>query len=170
MRVSPILNIRTDCNALDLIINRKELVKELKVLGMETGNKTKNQAEVPELARKSPEMSLRFIKGLFDTDGSIFFHRRKTDRIITLELNFSNANRKLTKFFSDVCESNGIKVSGDYIKGGTNLSIHSRKGVVKFYEIVDSEKIKNFMHKWNFNRVHLEKAFPYDPDNDFTKE
>ena len=170
LKVSPILNVRTDCNALDLIINRKALVNELKILGMKTGNKTKNQAEVPGIVRKNPEMSIKFIKGLFDTDGSIFVHRRKTERIITLELNFSNANRNLTKFFAEICESNGIKVSGVYNKGGTNLSIHSRKGVVKFYEIFDSEKIKNFMQKWNFGRVHLERAFPYDPNNDFTKE
>lgn len=170
MRVSPIWNMRSGCNALDLIINRKALVNELKILGMKTGNKTKNQAEVPDLARETPEMSKRFIKGLFDTDGSIFFHRRKTDKIITLEINFSNANKKLTKFFAEVCESNGIKVSGDYNKGGTNLSIHSRDGVLKFYELVDSEKIKNFMDKWGFEREHLAKAFPYDPENDFTKK
>ncbi|MCE7734729.1 MAG: hypothetical protein GPJ54_07635 [Candidatus Heimdallarchaeota archaeon] len=93
------------------------------------------------------------MKGLFDTDGSIYFHIRRDTHTKNIELNFSNASKPLLHFVADFCIHEGISPKGNFRKNGTEIFIYSRQHVIKFAKLIQSEKIKNFMeqHKLDWN-------------------
>lgn len=67
--------------AIRLVVYSKDLVQKLKNLGLETGNKTKNQVKVPERIKKDKKYSKKCLRGLIDTDGAIYQDKRKTSHI-----------------------------------------------------------------------------------------
>lgn len=96
---------RKNKNATDLVINNKEKVKELIEKGLKSGNKVKNQVNVPEWVKKNENFKISCLRGLFDTDGSVYL--RNTQK--TFGLNFKNGSLPLVKDFKEMCESIGIK-------------------------------------------------------------
>lgn len=62
-------------NAIQIIINSKELIRELGKLGLETGDKVENQVEVPDWIMKDKKYEKYCLRGLLDTDGTIYIGR-----------------------------------------------------------------------------------------------
>ena len=57
-------------------IFNKELVKLFEELGIKSGSKI--NMGIPQYIMKDESLSRRFLRGLFDTDGSIYFNKNKT--------------------------------------------------------------------------------------------
>ncbi len=150
-----------DTNTHRIVYTRKGIVDELLNLGLHKGNKVKNQVGVPLWIKENRELSTACMKGLFDTDGSIYFHIRRNTRTKNIELNFSNASKPLLHFFADFCIREGIIPKGNFRKNGTELFIYSRKDVIRFAELIQSEKIKNFLESHNLNYGSLRKTLRY---------
>ena len=133
-----------ESHTMKIILGSSRLLRGFEELGLKRGNKVALQAEVPDWIRENSEFTNRCVKGLLDTDGSAYFHRRLKEKRKTVELNFSNKSLPLIQFFHDFCLRNTIATGGNYQKGGSELFIYNRKGITKFFELTDSEKIKNF--------------------------
>lgn len=150
-----------DSNTHRIVFTRKGIVDELLNLGLQIGNKVKNQVDVPHWIKENRDLSTSCMKGLFDTDGSIYFHIRRDTRTKNIELNFSNASRSLLRFVTDFCVREGISPKGNFRKNGTELFIYSRQDVIKFAKLIQSEKIKNFMEQHNLDWDSFEKTLRY---------
>ncbi|MFA5942197.1 MAG: LAGLIDADG family homing endonuclease [Candidatus Paceibacterota bacterium] len=61
----------------DIVVSRKELVRYLHELGLPIGNKVKQRFDIPEWIKCDRKFATACIRGLVDTDGSIFTHRYK---------------------------------------------------------------------------------------------
>jgi hypothetical protein len=62
--------------ALDYVISRKGVVEFcINELGMKRGNKTRQQVHIPQWIKQNPQYLKACIRGLVDTDGSVFSHR-----------------------------------------------------------------------------------------------
>lgn len=61
----------------NIVVSRKELVEYLHALGLPVGNKVKQQFDIPEWIKRNQKFSIACLRGLIDTDGSIFTHRYK---------------------------------------------------------------------------------------------
>ena len=65
--------------ATDIVLQRVNLIDFLKSLGLKTGNKIKQNIDIPSWIKKDKKLSLRCVRGLMDTDGCIFIHSYKVN-------------------------------------------------------------------------------------------
>jgi len=123
-------------NAVSLRVHGVEVVEFLENLGLEPGNKTENQISVPEWIFKDEELAKSCLKGLIDSDGSIY--TRESGNTIVY---FRNYSRPLLEDFSKLCAFVDIKTSS---AGETGVQVSSRQNVEKFVDQVNPIKSKNF--------------------------
>jgi len=95
---------KDDAKGVSLTLYGKEIVKQLLELGLISGNKVKNQVGVPSCVFSSENFIIRCLKGLFDTDGSIFLNKSRK----SIYLSFSNGSMNLVEGFIKLCKKIGI--------------------------------------------------------------
>jgi len=164
--VKPKLDTYKKGKGITLYINSKSLVEQLKLIGLKTGNKVKNQVSIPDLINKNliwiknhqKEWKIKYsplviscLKGLFDTDGSVYV--RKSHKRI--ELSFTNASLNLIKDFKTMCFTLGISSNPKIVKMKKisqktgkllikyRVIISQKKSVKKFLDVINPEKWKD---------------------------
>ena len=75
LNYSPRISVRS--HAIRLRINKKKFVEKLKKIGIETGNKKRRNLLIPPSILKFKSKVKACIRGIFDTDASLYFDRRK---------------------------------------------------------------------------------------------
>ncbi len=58
----------------DIVVSRSELVRYLHSLGLPIGNKVKQQFDIPKWIKRNRAFAIACVRGLVDTDGSVFTH------------------------------------------------------------------------------------------------
>ncbi len=147
-----------------LTIYSKKLVYELISLGLIPGNKVENQIKVPKWIKECKSYMIACLKGLFDTDGSIFPVIKEG----AIKMNFKNGSLSLVEDFKEMTELFEIKTSkiSSYseITEKTNefsitfiLQIQARNQVKKFLDIINPMK-------WEYRKEYLLKIItnPFD--------
>ena len=138
-------------NGIDLVIYSKLIIESLIGTGIIPGDKVKNQVSVPEWIKKSKDFQIGCLRGLFDTDGSIYL--RNTQH--SFGLNFKNGSLALIKDFKEMCENinvNTQQIPKPKIYHNPNTSIK-----YKAFQITIENKyeISKFLYqvrpkKWDF--------------------
>jgi uncharacterized protein (UPF0297 family) len=107
-------------------------------LGLKTGNKVENQVGVPNWIKNNKNFCVSCLKGLFDTDGSIYLTSDKK----RIAMNFKNNSRPLVESFKEMCEKLAIKTNEVY-EGWT----YSRGKRFNHYkvEMFKQDQIKRFI-------------------------
>lgn len=138
-----------DAKGVSLTLYGKEIVKDLLGLGLKSGNKVKNQVGVPDCVFSSDKYSLKCLKGLIDTDGSVFLNKSRK----SIYLSFTNSSLTLVKDFIRLCNKFDI-ISHFY---GPYYRVNKKTGkssVAYSALLVRKEMVKNFLtlinpEKWN---------------------
>lgn len=101
---------RKDCNAFSIYYNGINLVQYLNWIGLNTGDKVKQQASVPLWIRLNNDYSRICCRGLIDTDGCIAIHRYYVNnkRYFYKKLIFTNHSIPLANFVYDTLYQNGL--------------------------------------------------------------
>ena len=154
----------------------KELIEFLIYLGITPGNKVKNQVNIPRWIKNLinqkdqsdkivedfyKNIIISCIKGLFDTDGSIYLRKKPENNYVTLGIKFTSGSKNLVIDFKDLVEFLDIKMSkvnqyNGLTKNGNKytgyaVSTESKYMVKKFlFEIVKP-------CKWKAKRVYIEE-------------
>lgn len=96
----PRVSKRKSANCVDIVIYQNDIANRL---GLQTGSKTHRKFELPEWIARSMKYKLCFLRGLYETDGSVGYH----ERTYTHKFIFSNANQSLLDLvFVLLCELN----------------------------------------------------------------
>ncbi|MBU4148908.1 MAG: hypothetical protein KKB52_00995, partial [Candidatus Omnitrophica bacterium] len=66
--------IRDKLGSADIIVTGRNLIEFLEEMGIKKGNKVVNQISTPDWIFESKEYQIACLRGLFDTDGSIYRH------------------------------------------------------------------------------------------------
>lgn len=74
-KVTPSIYHSPENSVNDIVISRKELVRYLHKLGLPIGNKVRQRFDIPEWIKRNQKFAIACLRGLVDTDGSIFTHR-----------------------------------------------------------------------------------------------
>lgn len=122
-----------------LFVSSKKLVENLKRLGLTPGNKTENQVGIPDWILAEKEFCRRCLRGLIDTDGSIYYDKREGDREYK-RISFKNASENLLQDFITACSKLDIKA----YKGGYRQVQVSMKDIDPFCETVKPIKDERF--------------------------
>ncbi|QKQ97926.1 hypothetical protein GKQ38_00100 [Candidatus Nanohaloarchaea archaeon] len=123
--------------AAQIIVHSKEAIEALEELGLQTGDKIENQVSVPSWIKEEEKFQERCLRGLIDTDGTIY-QQSHDERII---IQFKNHSQPLLQDFRNMCSQIDIETSS----GGKNTAqIADQKEVKKFVSTVAPLKSSQF--------------------------
>ena len=141
--------------AIQLRVYDTGIINVLLSKGLKSGNKVKNQVGVPLWIKKNHRFTIACLRGLIDTDGSIFIARR--DNFI--HINFKNNSKPLVEDFKEMCDNLQIRASKVH-SGWT----HSRGKKFRHYKvsICAKDQVAKFIYiinpmKWNFRLKNFKK-------------
>jgi len=117
---------------LNLYIGYVELISFLKKMGL-VSNKVKNQLGVPRWIFNNPDFMKGFIRGFFDTDGSVYKLRWGN------QISFCNHSLRLLKDTRNILQQLGFLPSRISIY---NMYLTRRQNLVKFYNEIGSNNPK----------------------------
>jgi len=124
-------------------ISRKELVLFLvNQLGLKIGNKVKQQVDIPGWVKKNKKYAIACVRGLIDTDGSIFTHSYKVKGKIYnyKKLGFTSHSEPLRCSVFKILQDNGIK---SRLFDNRDVRIDSIADMEKYFKIIGSHNPKH---------------------------
>jgi len=90
-KVSPGIRQRTNQNTIELFISSVDLINYLRSKGLFNSNKVKSQVDVPSWLFNKDSYLKSFLRGFFDTDGSIYLLK------FGVQMSFSNCSIPLLR-------------------------------------------------------------------------
>jgi intein/homing endonuclease len=91
--VTPKFYQAKDKNEMVLLIHSKKIVGYLLKIGLKSGDKIRNKSDIPSWIMKHPSFLSACLRGLIDTDGSIYRMSKKDSNL--LRIGFTNHNLTL---------------------------------------------------------------------------
>jgi len=139
--VDPHVHYRNNNNGAEIIVSSSSLVEFLEKLGLEKGNKVKNQAAVPGWINEKLGYRLACLRGLMDTDGGLYLHRYNSGGRVYkyMKLCFTNCSKPLLNFVFDVLKSLNFKV---YLNN-VHVSVYAASEVKRYFTEVGSHNQKH---------------------------
>ena len=139
-------------NVITLCITGVSLVEELRKKGLKQGNKIVQDVSFPSWLWKKTNYFRACARGLFDTDGCLYFHRHKTGTLEYrhLGLCFTSLSEPLLESFSQVLKSSEINHS----KTKERIYIYSFDEIKRFLKDIGSNNAKH-LRKYTY---HLSKS------------
>ncbi|MFH1423402.1 MAG: LAGLIDADG family homing endonuclease [Candidatus Nealsonbacteria bacterium] len=132
-------------STIDLIISRINLIRFcVKGLGLKRGNKIKQQVDVPNWIKKNKSYAVACVRGLIDTDGSVFDHKYKVNGKLYSykKIGFTSRSNPLRMSVFNTLRKMGInaRLSGSY-----DVRIDSQDDVRKYFKIFNSNNPKHLI-------------------------
>jgi hypothetical protein len=124
-------------------ISRKELVAFLvSKLGLKIGNKIRQQVDIPRWIKENKSYSRACVRGLIDTDGSVFTHSYKVNGKVYSykKLGFTSHSKPLRHSVFNVLKDNGIK---SRLFDNRDVRIDSIADMEKYFKIFSSHNPKH---------------------------
>lgn len=132
---------RKGCNGADIVVNSSNLIDFLLKQGLVTGNKVKNQVDIPDWIDDKPEYQKACLRGLIDTDGSFYCHRYNSNgkNYKYLKLCFASRSKPLLNSVLRILR----KFNFDAYLHGDQVFIYSMLGIKKYFEEIGSHNPKH---------------------------
>lgn len=130
-------------------VSRKELTTFLVKNGLCSGNKVKEQVDIPNWIKKNPSYLTTCIRGLYDTDGGVYFekHHYKFRTYSYIRFSFVNASKPLLRAVYQALLDLGIS-SRLNIK--RSVTIEGLRNVSKYFNLVGTSNPKHSRKYENF--------------------
>lgn len=139
---------RKDEKTIMLRIYSKELFNFMMSLGFNCGVKARN-VEIPKIILKEEELTKATIRGIFDTDGCVYFDKRKKYNKKYPRITLQTASRNLLKQL-ETCLSKRYNL---YIKYA------NANGYRNYIEIYGHTQLERFLKEIGFsNERHIKKC------------
>lgn len=139
--VTPSVYVRKDMNAYSIVLARKKAIGYLCSLGLVIGNKVLKQVRIPSWILENEAYSLACLRGLMDTDGSVYLHKYKVrgKQYQYKKLCFSSASAPLRTDVQFILHRFGSAATCS----GTNVRIDAINDVERYMRIVGSHNPKH---------------------------
>lgn len=141
--VKPKIYFKKTSRALDIIVQRKKLVDYCLTLGLVKGNKVKQGIDIPQWIKNNKAYSIACVRGLFDTDGSVYWHKyfsgNKTYSYI--KVSFSGESKPLIYSVRDILINLGF--CARIGKRHNSVHLESQKDVRMFMSLIGSNNQKH---------------------------
>ncbi len=128
-------------NGINLRLASKKLIFYLRSIGLKSGDKINNRVVIPKWIIKNKNLTIACIRGLIDTDGTVFENKRGSKKV---NIGFKNNNFKLLKQVR-----NQLK----------KLGFHPTKIHINAFFLCRRKEIELFIKRIGFhNNKHLKKC------------
>ncbi|MES3031766.1 MAG: LAGLIDADG family homing endonuclease [Patescibacteria group bacterium] len=148
--VLPKVYKRKKAEAVDLVIQRKQLVDFCQHIGLVLGNKVRQQIDIPQWVKESEIFSRACIRGLVDTDGCFFQHNYivKGQKYSYLKMAFTSASFPLVLSVARMLTKFGFRIR--ISKNKKDARIEDTQYVLKYIKEIGSHNSKHLqkIEKW----------------------
>ena len=143
--LSSMMRIRPEHGCGDVIINSRSLVEFLHFQGIKSGDKIREGSHFPDWVFESDETRRASVRGLFDTDGCIYFHSYKIGATTYRypKLAFTGYSPVIRRQFFDLLVLLGFHPR-EY---GMRVHLYSQDETLKYYREVGT---RNSWHRARF--------------------
>ncbi|HEA84479.1 MAG TPA: hypothetical protein ENI04_00670 [Candidatus Wildermuthbacteria bacterium] len=127
----------------NLVVSRSELVRFCtEKLGLKQGNKVKQQVDIPGWIKQNKQYSIACVRGLVDTDGSVFTHRYRVNgkEYRYRKLAFTSASKPILYSVYKILQDLDLNVR---IAQGKDVRIDSISDMKKYFKIIGSHNPKH---------------------------
>lgn len=134
---------RKDFKAINYIVSRKKLVDFcVNKLELKTGNKIKQQVDIPKWIKNNQKYSIACVRGLMDTDGSVFTHTYTSNnkKYSYKKLAFTSYSKPMLKSVYKIISNKDIN---SRFARERDVRIDSKKDVRKYFKIFGSNNPKH---------------------------
>ena len=124
------------------MVSRVELVNYLHLLGLPIGNKVRQKFDIPDWIRQNSKFQVACVRGLVDTDGSIFNHayKVKNRQYSYKKLCFASASEPLRNSVFNIMTSSGLS---PHLAGSRDVRLDSKKDMELYLKIFGSHNPKH---------------------------
>ncbi len=155
--IKPSIYFRKTKNAINVNFYSRQLFYLLtRRFNMPAGIKFDKVLVPEEVRNHSIEFQAAFLRGVFDTDGCVFFDNRKTYREPYMRVDITMYNKPILTQLHHMMENMGI--TSKVLENGKHIQVTAKKDVKKFFEKIGSsnerhitkieKKYSNF-REWN---------------------
>lgn len=144
--LNPKTYMQKGCNSVVVLVHSRLLVDFLIQSGFKSGNKIKNQVSIPDWIIENDNYLRACLRGLIDTDGSIYRMSQKDPQLI--RMNFKNFNMRLLHSTREAFIKLGFHPSK--IICGNVFYISRQAEVVKYIKEIGFSNLK---HKRRFQKL-----------------
>ncbi len=125
-----------------LVISRTELVEYLHGLGLPIGNKVSQECDIPDWIRRDRSFLTACIRGLVDTDGSVFTHRYRVNGkwYAYKKLSFTSASQPLLHSVLESLISFGMHAR---IGSAKDVRIDSKADMERYFTLIGTSNPKH---------------------------
>jgi hypothetical protein len=141
--VNPGVYRNTKDSVNDIVVSRTELVNFCtKKLGLKTGNKVKQQVDIPRWIKTNKKFQIACVRGLIDTDGSVFNHCYKVNgkTYCYKKLSFTSLSKPLAFSVYNILSEMGLKPR---IFRRKDVCLDSRESMRKYFQLIGSHNPKH---------------------------
>lgn len=140
--------IRPNCNGIYVTIYGKKIIEFFSSMKLIPGDKIKNKLLIPKWIFRRKSFMKACLRGLYDTDGSIYELLPNWPGLY--QLNFDNYNFGMLKQVRNLLIKLGFhpsRIHGTKTKNGTKIDLTRKGEIKKFYKEIGT---KNDKHKKTF--------------------
>lgn len=140
--ICPKINKLTSSNCTNIVFSSVELIEFLQSMGLPKGDKIRANLDIPEWIRCDDDYTKNCLRGLFDTDGSVYLETHNIDgRIYSYpRLSFVSVSEALRESVFEAYLNLGI---GAKIRMNRSVNIERFTDVEKYFKIVGSSNTKH---------------------------
>lgn len=141
-KYTPSIIFRKNTPVLVLCMSRIQLVQFLHVLGLPIGNKINQNIDIPHWIKHRKDFAISCVRGLIDTDGSVFSHHylSKARSYSYKKLSFTSASPLLLESVAHILKELGMKP-----RFGSNKDVRldSIKDMKRYFSMVGTHNPKH---------------------------
>lgn len=133
----------------DIVVSRIALVKFCtEELGLKAGNKIKQQVDIPTWVKRNRKFKVACLRGLVDTDGSVFIHRYKVNgkSYSYKKLAFTSLSKPLRLSVCRILRGIGLNPR---LSREKDVRIDSVKDMQEYFRVVGSHNPKHLRRYLN---------------------
>ncbi|MFH1769494.1 MAG: hypothetical protein ABH833_02390 [Parcubacteria group bacterium] len=148
--VTPSVYRQEEASVNKIAISRVQLVKYcVENLGLVIGDKIRQQIDIPKWVKANQKYSIACLRGLVDTDGSIFLecHKIKGKKYCYQRLNFTSLSEPLRKSVFKIYTKLGLTPK---LRNNRSVQIEKKEEIAYYFRTVDTSNPK---HRRRFGGV-----------------
>ncbi len=142
---------RKQSDGMDMVVSRKGICDYLVSIGLKSGNKLRQNLDIPEWIMANSEYRKMCLRGLIDTDGCLFYetHKIKGKKYSYPRLNLVTASPLLATSVMDIFYTFGF--SPKLRKNGLNkaVQLENKAEIWEYFKTIGTSNPK-YLDRWHF--------------------
>ncbi len=148
--------LRSETKALVLRFSRKKIVDFLITIGLKKGHKIRQKVDIPSWIKSNLEYQKACLRGLVDTDGSLFHenHKMKGKKHTYPRLSFVTSSPYLASSVMEIFEL--LNLSPNLRRMGQTVQLENKLKICDYFKIIGTSNPKH-LYQWKKDSIDIQQ-------------